>query len=287
MQVVVNHQLIKRNGRLGKVATAIGLAAMGVGLYISLNMASPGKMIDQTVVVMSYAVLIVALVALSMGRYYLARWSRRPRVDEVLAESMKGFDPKSYLFSYLPGLPVEHLMVTPRGLVVILAKHIVGEISNSGDRWRRKTSWGHFFGGYSEGGLGNPTQEGMRGGALVQARVAEALGADADAVPVSAIIVFTDSRAKVQVENAALPVVEPKELRNHIRALHPEAKLSPERVEQLANLFAPDRGKYVREPVEKKVATTARARKRARVRPQSSLSDMGKMGRNRAERRMK
>jgi len=106
---------------------------------------------------------------------------------------------------------------------------------------------------------------------------------------VSAAIVFTDSRAKLQIENPALPVVAPKDLRNHVRDLHPEAKLSPERVEQLANLFAPDRTRYAAASQEQKAPAkvTARARRRARQRAQTPVTDMSKMGRNRAERRMR
>lgn len=286
MQVVVNHQLIKKNARIGKLATLIGVIGLAAGFLMSWQMSDPGKTTDWAVVAFSYAALIVSLLALTIGRHHMARWSRRPRADEVLAESLPGFDPRSYLFSYLPTMPVEHMLISRRGVLVIVAKHVFGEVRNQGRRWHRKTGLAQIFGGYAEGSLGNPGAEATQGVALVRHRLAAAFGNEGEGIPVSAVIVFTDSRAKVNVEDPAVPVAAPgQQLRDFVRALPGEGKLAPEKVDQMADLFAPNRQYYAKPAELPKKKTPGRLKRK--MRPADAATDVSKMGRNRAERRMK
>ncbi len=283
MQVLINRQLIKSKARIGKLATGVGLGAMAIAFVISFQLAGPLRENDWTLVATSYAVLAIALLSLSVARYHLARWSRRPRADEVLVESLRGFDDKYYLLSYVPGAPVDHLIITPRGLLVLITKHITGEISNRGNRWQRKFSLGQIFGGYSEGGIGNPTLEAGQSVATVKEEVRRVLGAEAEAVPVSAAVVFTNPAAKVRVEDAAVPVIAPDDLRNYVRTVHSDVKVAPSLIDRVAKDFVPDRNRYKEEAVGPK----QRKRKPPKIRPQAPPTDMSKMGRNRAERRMK
>ncbi len=280
LQLVINYPLIRKKARIGKIATGIGVVALGTGFLSSLRMSAERP--EWGVVVASYVALIVALGSLSLGRYYIGKWARRPRPDEVLAEVLKGFDSRYYLMSYLPSLPVEHLLVTPLGLIVVVVRSLAGDIRNRGNRWSRKFNFNQFFGGFSDGSLGNPSTDATRAVSAMRELLTTGLGAQAAEVPISAVAVFTDRKANLNIENPSVPVIGPDELQNYVRTLYPDRKLPRETIEQMLQLLAPQRAAPELRAVKEQVSRKRRSRKQA-----PPAADQSKLGRNRAERRMR
>src|SRR6185503_15098457 len=101
---------------------------------------------------------IAGYILISVGKNNWLRFSLHPRPDESLAVNLKTLDAKTILFNYVSSLPVQHLIATPNGLVVVETKPYVSELLVKGDRWSRR-GVGAFFQFFSEGALGNPGRE--------------------------------------------------------------------------------------------------------------------------------
>ncbi len=77
MYIISNDRLIRRNNRLGLIATFTGLAVLGIGMYISFT---KPKLIS-----VSMLALLLGFILSQVGIYYSNRWGRSPRPDEVLS----------------------------------------------------------------------------------------------------------------------------------------------------------------------------------------------------------
>src|SRR5207253_690252 len=141
--------------------------------------------------------LIAGYVLITVGKNNWLRFSLHPRPDEALAINLKTLDVKTILFNYVSTLPVDHLIFTPSGLVVVETRPFVSDIAVRGDRWSRRgaTAFLQFF---SEGALGNPGKDAERGADQVKNWLSERLGDGADDVPVAPLVVMTHPRARVQ-----------------------------------------------------------------------------------------
>jgi len=120
-----NERAIRRNARLGRVLTFGGLGVLVLGLILSV--AYPAQV---------NAVLGIALVgvlASQFGMVYYNRWSRQPRMDQVLDDSVKGLDGRYALFHYTLSSP--HVLATPAGVFAIVPRLDEGEVTWSDGAW--------------------------------------------------------------------------------------------------------------------------------------------------------
>lgn len=175
---------------------------------------------DPNAILVSYAALVVGYLLISVGKGSWLRFSVRPRADEVLAINLKTFDTRAILFNYVSNLPVDHLLLTPNGCVVVETRPYIGDIVVTGDRWSRKRGlfgWLQFI---SEGALGNPTKDALRGVESVRAMLAQRLGAEIAAqIPVEPAVVFTHSRVSLSIENPTIRVCHARDCRGELKAL--------------------------------------------------------------------
>jgi hypothetical protein len=133
-------------------------------------------------------------------------------------------------------LPVEHVLVTPSGVWVILVKKQPGQFSYDGRRWHQKASFLRVFTFLSEPSLGKPIRDLERDLALVRDRLAAVAGSAE--VPLEGVIVFTDPRASLEVKGTSCPVITQDNLtaffRRELRKRPVlEAKLMRESIEVL------------------------------------------------------
>ncbi len=225
MRVYTNEPLILRRARLGKIATFVGLGFLIGGLVISLTLQqSPWFWL-------SFACLLLGLLASSIGTFNLSRWVREPRADQALALGLKGFDDRYRLYNYL--LPAPHVLLSPVGLYVLTAMGQDGVIRYEGGRFRRDFSLGRLLRFMADEGLGRPFEMADEEVRALQ-RFLAAHGVEG--VEVQSLVVFYHPRARLELSETPRPVVEPKRLKKVIRA-QSGSKLSGSQYQQLLDLF--------------------------------------------------
>jgi hypothetical protein len=239
VQVLTNEQFIASKTRLGNIGVAFGLVAWLGSLYVTFN---------PELVLIAYVALITGFLAFNIGRYNTLRFGGRPRQDEIIANSLKGLDQKYVLFNYVDGLPGSHLLLSPLGLFFIELRMQEGQISCEGDRWRAKRSFTGIMRGFIKGRLGNPTRDALEGVESIKKYLAANLGQETAAtVPVDAVVVMTDPFVELSVSRPVVPVITPKDLRNHVRSVQGRIKLTNETYRQLYDLFGASRAKSLKE----------------------------------------
>lgn len=229
MRIVTNEAYVKRRALIGSLGTAAGFVVLIVGMYESLQAPTHPEQYF-----IPWIALAIGIVVLNIGKYHALRYGTRPRIDQALAQALKGLDSRCQLFNFVPDLPVEHLLVTPNAVIVLETRPFFGEVIHEGDRWSRPWNPQGLFQRFSEGGLGNPTIEAKRDGEAVQKLLREKLGEEmAATIVVLPIIVMSNPRLKLRLDNPEVPVVMLTDLRGAIRKLEEGQKMRPDVQRQL------------------------------------------------------
>jgi len=226
MQIITNEKKVARGERVGKIATLAGLGFLTAGLIISLTVR------DMPMVWVSFACLLVGLVASSIGTMNMNRWIKQPRADVALAQGLKGFDDKYRLYNYW--LPAPHVLLGPTGLYVLTALGQDGAINYDGTRFQRKFSAARLLRFMAEEGLGRPFQEGDSQVASLQEFIEK--NGIAEDVDIQNVLVFYSPRANLQVADTPRPVVNTKGLKKALRRQSGE-RLPASLYEKLQTLF--------------------------------------------------
>lgn len=236
VQLVVNRPFIRRKERIGKIGLLVGFVSMFVGIAFVFQV-RPDSTWD--VYAGAYGAVIVGLIAFNIGSLHWQQWAKKPTPIQAITGALKGLHKKSTLFSYLPHLPVDHLLVTPGGVFILLAKHVDGKVVGEGEQWKHTPlrRFAALINPFSQIRLGQPIAEARAAEAAVRQIVAEALGPqEAAEVPVESVVVFTNIAVQMELNNPAVPTVVPDQLRNHI-AQRSRGRLSPGQLEKLTKLF--------------------------------------------------
>lgn len=234
MQVVTNQEFVNARTRIGRWGTLAGAVGMGAGFITSFNV---------EYIAASYIFLIFGILSFNVGRYNAMRWGIHPREDEILTNSLKGLDQKYALINYAPGVPSAHVILSPFGLIHVETRHVEGVVVCEGDRWRRKRSFLAWLRGFAEGQLGNPTKSALATVDRLRAFLVENLGADiAGQVPVEAVVVFVNPRVDLNVSDAVVPSMTPRELKAHVRTPSGRTKVPPEAFRKAQQLLIYENG---------------------------------------------
>lgn len=81
MKVITNDRLIKRNARIGQIATFGGLIVLIGGLVITYR--------NPAYASLSWVALIAGFALSQVGLYFGNRWGRHPRPDELVDQGLK------------------------------------------------------------------------------------------------------------------------------------------------------------------------------------------------------
>jgi hypothetical protein len=227
MNINSNEKVIKRNTTIAKYSMLISFALL-VGLMIFL-------FTNQSAAFSSYSLLAIigAFMLSQVAAYFQNRWGRSPRPDEVLNSALKGLDSSYNLYHYQK--PVSHLLVGPAGIWVLLPHYQRGNISFEKGRYRQKG--GGFILNYmkifGQEGLGRPEIE-AKGAVEDTAKYLQKLLPEEEIPEVKPILIFTDPRANlVDVKEAPVPAMEPKELKEFIRKQAKSRPMSMTKVKKI------------------------------------------------------
>jgi hypothetical protein len=148
MNIVRNDKLISRNSRIAQITMLGGLLILAAGMFISFRFP------DQ--VSFSLGALLLGFLLSQIGIYFSNRWGRRPRPDELIDQSLKGMESKYMLYHYAS--PVQHLLVGPSGIWILMPYYQRGTITFKNGRWIQKGgNW--YLKLFAQESLGRPDLE--------------------------------------------------------------------------------------------------------------------------------
>ena len=226
MRKITNEKLIKRNRVVGQVLTIASLVILALSLYLSFQASSQ-------YISYSFLGLILGFILSQVGIYFTNRWGRHPRPDEIIDDSLKGLDDKYSLYHYVT--PVSHLLLGPAGVWVIFPYNQGGTITFEKNRWRQKG--GNFYLKlFAQEGLGRPDLE-INSGTSDLKKYIDSHLPDEEIPPINAVLVFTNSKAKIEVEGSPHPTITSKKLKEYIRKSAKEVPASMETIMTIKDIF--------------------------------------------------
>lgn len=120
MKIIRNDKLIARNAKISQFVLYAALICLVAGIYITFTNNSAEEI--GTAYLFLIPSYILVQFSISMGN----KWSRSPRPDEVVTQSLKGLDNQYSLYIHTTAVP--HLLVGPAGLWIIKTYHQGGRI---------------------------------------------------------------------------------------------------------------------------------------------------------------
>jgi len=185
--------------------------------------------------------LLVSLVPLAAFYYYLHRyrvynagWVGEKQVDKLLSSSLND----DYLL--LNGLhlrtgggDIDHIILGPTGVYVLETKNWSGVITCRGDEWERADKPDF---------TGSPSLQVKRNAARIERIIDASPPLRALGISVEAIVVFTNKRAGLHLNNPTVLILRLPQLAHHIIASIGSDGYSQERLEAIAKEILKQKG---------------------------------------------
>lgn len=208
MKIIKNERLIERNRKFGSWASISALAVLGLGMYISFTRTD--------LFAYSLIALLLGFTLTQLGMYLGNRYGRSPRPDEKLDAGLKGLPNEFAIHHYTT--PAPHVVVGPGGVWVLKPYHQRGQVTFSKNRWR--LSGGGFMQAYmrlfGQESLGRPDLE--IDNEIASLRKFLAKQADGAEVPeIRAMLVFTSDEVEIDADEAPVPTLKLKQLKDFMR----------------------------------------------------------------------
>jgi len=206
MIIVRNQRLIERNKRIGNISGILSIIILGLGMYASF------RYVDR--IMYSLAALVLGFSLSQVGIFYTNRFVKSPRPDEELDASLKGLDDDYVLYHYQS--PVNHLLVGPAGLWMLLPFPQKGKITYNERKNRWKKTGGNFYlRFFAQDSIGRPEQEIKSN----RERLREELKKipEFEVPEIKAALVFSHPDAEIEAENAPEPTLHALQLKKVIR----------------------------------------------------------------------
>lgn len=210
----------------------------------------------QNQILLSYIGLILGFLTFNGGMQQVARWSRKPRTDEVLDHMLTKLNDRYAVIHYpaIPGRRPDHVLVTPSGVIAITPREVGGRVALDGRRWKRSALKQVFNLGGPQ--LGNPTVENEAQVASLETLL-ESEDLDVD---VRGVVVFVHPDVEIEMRSPESEVVHIHELYDYVRSLGAEGTtIASDQRTKLVSILATG------ERIEEVNAPTKRPRKKVRA----------------------
>ncbi|MBN1264422.1 MAG: hypothetical protein JXA25_02935 [Anaerolineales bacterium] len=224
MQVYIDKVGIKLKAKIGKILSFGGLAVMVIALLLSM---SKPEYINTI-----FILAMIGLFSSQIGIGMINRWSRQPRVDEMIAASVKGLDSNFHLFQFKLG--ADHVLVSPTGVYSLIPALDNGKVLYEDGKW------------YSLKTKKNNKTKKTKNRDLA-AQIERNIGAarkkfksvlPETVVTLTPIVVFLHRDAEVNLENAPVLCVHQKKIKPLLRKLPKGSPLSEEDTSRLIEQFS-------------------------------------------------
>ena len=208
MKIIKNEDMIKRNARIGSILSLAALVVLGLGMYISLA--------RQDLFIYALIALVIGFTMTQIGMYLGNRYSRRPRPDEKLDTGLKGLTGDYNIYHFTT--PASHLLVGPAGVWLLMPYHQRGQVVFRKNRWQM--SGGGFIQSYmrifGQEGLGRPDVEIERETHSLQKYLSKQMN-ESEIPEIRPLLVFTSDEVEIESEEANIPAIKLKQLKDFIR----------------------------------------------------------------------
>lgn len=228
MNKEINEKLINRNKKIGNIASIAGIAILGAGLVLNFN-PTPTKTL------ISFGALIVGFIVAQISTYFVSRFGRSPRNDEIIAENLDKLN-NDYTF-YAYNTPVSLLLVGPYGIWIPHPIVASGEIYYD-KKWRQRGG-SFFLKFFGQENIGRPDAEVIDNEKRIRNLLLKNLDEN-EMPPINSILVSLHPKATIgNVENAPTPITELDGLRRTIRRYDrkSEVEIPPETLEKIKQLL--------------------------------------------------
>lgn len=207
MRIVTNEKLVKRNTRTAQLMFfgTLGLLAIG---FVLVNATLFIPNLDPSVLILVSLVMPMFVLPLAFFLTLLSirmtnRWARQPRPERLLEDNLKGLGKQSVLYNYFH-FPARHVLIAPQGVFAIITRYQEGKYTVNDEKWTtQRSTVGRVLGAIRMDGIGNPNLE-ARAAAEHVNKLLKDINPD---VPVYPVVMFTDPRAQIALEDPAVPVV--------------------------------------------------------------------------------
>ncbi len=231
MRIYVNEKKVQFRKRVAQIASFIGIVVLIIGMVITLRIRPTNPQYTLWLGI-ALGALIIGFIAAQIGNYNLRHFAKRPRMDEVLDRSLKGFDDKYEMYHWL--LPAEHVLLGPAGVFVFVLRDTKAPVKAVGARWKQPFSITRALGLFGQEGLGDPVGEALAQAERLQTWIHQALP-DED-IEVEPIVFFTEM-VQITKEAPVVPPLLPKDIKKYLRTRQKESRLSDRVRKALSDLF--------------------------------------------------
>ncbi len=227
MKIIRNDKLIKRNSKISQYVLFISLATLAVGIYFALKFNTADK------IGWAYLFLIPSFFLVQLSSSMGNRWSRSPRPDEVVVQSLKGLDNQYSLYIYTTAAP--HLLIGPAGIWIIKTYFQSGTIyvDKKKNVLKQKGGGNIFSKVFLSEGIGNVERESKDLKNRLEKNFQSA--GIADHPEINAISVFIDPNVAVDVPKFDETVLTPAKLKDFIRRIAKQVNLPPSKIEPIVS----------------------------------------------------
>jgi hypothetical protein len=202
MRIFRNNEYVKKKKRLARIAALVGFVLLGSTFLL---------IFQPDYVLPAYAILFTGFITFNFGMQQLGKWSRSPRNDELIDFRLKALPDAKYSivhFSQIGKRAVEHVLVGPGGLLVLIARELPGQVSVSGRRWKKKGAGLMRMFSMSGPQLGNPTAD-LEADVAALDQLTSELGIDID---IYGAVVFLNERVELDVIEPEYPTLRIEQL---------------------------------------------------------------------------
>ena len=228
MKIVRNDKLIKRNKTIGNVASFAGIGILVFGLVMSFNP-------NPTKTLISFIALIVGFIIAQLSTYYVNRFAREPRFDEIIADNLSKLSDE-YTF-YVYSSPAAMLLVGPAGIWVPVPTTAGGEIYFD-KKWKQRGG-SLMLKLFGQENIGKPSMD-------IESNIKEITKSltkellEAELPQMEGILVKMNPKSTIgEVSEAPNLIVEAEALRRTIRKYDRKVEdgLSPETLAKINKIF--------------------------------------------------
>jgi hypothetical protein len=228
MEIITNDQLVRRNARIGQITSIGGLLVLAGGMVISFT--------RPELFFLSMAALLGGFTLSQVGIYFGNRWGRRPRPDELLNQALKGLDGRYSLYHYIT--PAAHLLVGPVGVWALMPRNQRGTITYDNGRWKQKGG-NLYLKIFAQEGLGRPDLEIASEINAVQRYLNDILGEEEKVPEVQAALIFTNDNVEVLADDAPVPTLQIRRLKDFVRKTAKSKPISMEKAKEIQESLSP------------------------------------------------
>ena len=231
MRVVRNTRYIGQQRRRAKL-----FALGGFLLFISVF----GIMTLTKNLLFAYLAMLPAYVLFIVGMQQMGKWTstaRRPRADLLLDQQLKNLPDAKYAmvhYGRVGKTGLEHVLLHPGGLLVIVVRQVQGKIAVKGKRFTRASNPLTRIMSASGPPLASPEVELDAATTALRERLAE----EKLEVDVDGVVVFTAFDHELEEDDPELDVISMAELPEYVRYLPADAAIRPQERDRLLRLVA-------------------------------------------------